>query len=81
MVMQGLPQRQLTQLPSAEETSLLNNLVFEGYLKSLGTVEIGPSLQEGTGALGARWRDARCCEGAVQEETQRAGHHHKAHAL
>lgn len=53
-----MPQRQLTQLAPPEETSLLETLVFDGYSKAMGDkVEVGWSLQEGTRALGVRWRD------------------------
>jgi hypothetical protein len=61
-MMEGLPQRQLTQLPSSDETKLLESMVFDGLFKAMGKkVEVGPSPMEGTGALGVRWENPRCC--------------------
>jgi len=51
-------------------------MVFDGYLKSLiDKVEVGRSLQEGTGALGARWRSTRCCED-LKRNKQEFAHQH-----
>lgn len=48
---------------------MLNTLVFDGYLHSMrDKVIIGRSRLEGTGALGARWRRARCCEDLIKNQ-------------
>lgn len=62
-MMEGLPQRQLTQLPSSDETKFLESMVFDGLFKAMGKkVVVGRSLLEGTGALGVQWEEnPRCC--------------------
>lgn len=53
-MMEGLPQRQLTQLPPQHETDVLKGMVFQGLFKVAKEVEVGRSLLEGTGAMGVR---------------------------
>jgi hypothetical protein len=76
-MMEGLPQRQLTQLPPHHESDILEGMVFQGLFKGAKEVEVGRSLLEGTGAMGVRWkldalepRHRRCCRDLEQNEQE-----------
>ncbi len=75
-MMEGLPQRQLTQLPSEKDTQLLEGMTFHGIFKTNPKIEVRNSPLEGTGALGVRWKEAPTDCPDLQQNMQEFLHQH-----